>query len=100
MAQLRGQHPAWPPPGYEPHPLTEAERAEAQKAEQDRNAVCILCGGYHALPSSPACPRLASVKLNGEMKITEATFWPDRRKWAKGMVVFRADALEEDDDDG
>jgi hypothetical protein len=84
------------PPGYEPAPLSAEERAEAEKAEQDKAAVCILCAGYHALPSSPACPRLASVELNGDQKITKATYWPGRG-WAKGRVVFREDAMEDEE---
>jgi len=96
LQQARGQRPAFPP-GYEPVPLSPEEKAEADKAAQEREVVCLLCGGYHALPSSPACPRLSSVELNGDFKIVKATFWQGR-KWAEGRVVFKEDLLEGDDD--
>lgn len=98
IAAVRQQRPHFPP-GYEPFPLSPEEKAEAEKTARDRDEqLCILCAGYHALPSSPACPRLSSVELNGDMKIVKATFW-NGRKWAEGRVVFREDALEDDDAD-
>jgi hypothetical protein len=97
IAAARGQRPRYPP-GYEAVPLDAEEKAEAEKAARERDEVCVLCAGYHAQPSSPACPRLSSVELNNDMKIVKATFWPGR-KWAEGRVVFKEDTLEGDGDD-
>lgn len=99
---LRGTQRRFPP-GYEPHPLTAVERKEADKVAADRIPVCGLCGGHHYAPSTAACPRLASFELDAEGKLRAGTFWKGR-KWAKGTVVFKADALEDeeagDGDDG
>jgi hypothetical protein len=97
IAAARAQPRYVPPPEYERAVLTAEDKAEAEKAARERDEVCVLCGGYHALPSSPACPRLAGVELNGDMRIVKATFWQGR-KWAEGRVVFREDLLEGDDD--
>ena len=82
------------PPGYEPVPLSAEERAEAQQDTDGR--VCGLCAGYHHMPSTAACPRLASFDLDGEGKLKSGTFWPGT-KWAKGRVVFKEDTLEDGD---
>ena len=82
------------PPGYEPVPLSAEERAEAQQDTAGR--VCGLCAGYHHMPSTAACPRLASFELDGDGKLKSGTFWPGT-KWAKGRVVFYEDTKEDDD---
>lgn len=78
-------HPAQPP-------LTEAERTEAQKAGH-----CQFCAGIHAGMSTPACPRLATFKLDGDGKVMEGSFWPGT-DWAPGRVIFAEDAAEEPGD--
>jgi putative hemolysin len=55
--------------------LSEQEKAEALKSAAD--AACVMCGGVHPAPNTPACPRVASCKLNPDGRITEASFWPD-----------------------
>lgn len=76
-----------------PRPLTSEERAEAEEAAR-ANRYCLYCGGFHAAPSTPACPRLSGGKLDGDGKLVEFTFWPGR-DWAEGRVVFAEDAMEE-----
>ena len=81
--------------GQPPRPsLSEEERAEAQKSSE----VCRFCIGIHKMANGPGCPRLATFKLNNDGEVVEGTFWPGK-KWAKGRVVFVADAHEEDDAD-
>ena len=77
--------------------LTAEEKAEAAKVGQ-KNLYCSLCGGAHALPSTTACPRLASFDLDGEGRLKAGTFWPGRR-WAKGRVAFIEDLHEKEDAD-
>jgi len=73
--------------------LTPQERAEAeQAAAEQRN--CLYCGGLHAGPSTPACPRLASFDLDGDGRVKSGTFWPGL-EWAKGRVVLAEDVHEE-----
>ena len=84
---------AIPPAPWEmPEPLTEADRAEADKASE----VCRFCVGYHALPNSPGCPRLASFELDGDGRVKSGTFF-EGTKWAKGRVVFYEDTKEDPD---
>ena len=99
IAAARGQ-PRYvrPPEGYEPFPLTPEEKAEARKPAA-RSGACFLCGCEHALPNTPACPRLASFEVDGEGRVKAGTFRPGK-KWAKGLAVFIADLLEEDEPDG
>jgi len=82
----------WPP--YEPPlaepPLTDKERAEAEKAK----VACQFCLGYHALPNSPGCPRLASFELDGDGKVKSGTFF-EGKGWAKGRVVLVEDVHED-----
>jgi hypothetical protein len=88
-------------PRPRPPVLTPAERKEAEAAAKE-GAGCLYCGGLHAAPSTPACPRLASFKVDGDGKITEGTFW-EGVAWAEGRVVFAEDAMEDeegDDDSG
>ena len=90
LARMRGQ---LQPGGPVPRPLTEQEQQEAAQATH-----CALCGGIHAAPSSPACPRLATFELDGDGKVVKGTFWPGT-DWAEGRVVLAEDATEEGSDD-
>lgn len=81
--------------------LSEEERKEAlEKAKQE--GTCTFCGGIHHAPSTPACPRLATFKLNGDGKVIEGTFWPDGVRDttiemnAKGEVVTIIDRTHDD----
>ncbi len=102
IAATRPRTQPWPPHAMMseipdgPSPLTEKERAEAEKAK----VVCEFCLGYHALPNSAGCPRLASFELDGDGRVKSGTFF-EGTKWAKGRVVFVEDVHEEGDgDDG
>lgn len=76
-----------------PPVLGAAERKQAgEAAAQQRH--CVLCGGIHAMPSTAACPRLASFEFDGDGKVKSGTFWPGR-KWAKGRVILAEDAQED-----
>lgn len=75
--------------------LTAAERAEAEQAARD-DRYCVLCGGIHASPSTPACPRLATFKTDGDGRVTEGSFWPGT-EWAEGRVILAEDAAETED---
>ena len=92
LSSLRPRQRYAPPP----QPLTEAEKAEAAKAEQAAQ-VCRFCIGYHPLPNTPGCPRIATFELDGDGNVKAATFFPGR-KWAQGRVVFLEDLKEEDGD--
>jgi len=95
IAQARGERPRYAqPPQIEP-PLTEAEKAEAEKAAKAA-LVCKFCLGFHALPNSPGCPRLASFTLNGDGVVIGGTYFSGT-KWARGRVVFLADTKEDGD---
>jgi len=106
----RGRMPA-------PQPLSEQEKADALKSAA--TDTCLLCGALHAAPNTPACPRVATCKINPDGKVTEASFWPDlvtdsaveldgegtvravtfseHRGWnAAGRVVLPEDVAEED----
>ena len=97
IAAARPRQQAWPPhePVYDlpPGPLTDRERAEADKAKEP----CRFCLGYHALPNSAGCPRLASFEFDGDGRVKAGTFF-EGTKWAKGRVVFIEDTLQEDAD--
>ena len=97
IAGVRPQ-PRYLPPELPPVPLTAAERAEAEKAER-KAQVCSFCLGFHALPNSPGCPRLASFEVDGDGKVKAGTFF-EGKGWAKGRVVFFEDTKEDDADDG
>ena len=78
-----------------------------------------MCGGVHPAPNTPACPRLATFKLNPDGRIVEGTFWPDgaaesvismdaegnvvsvthrvRSDWDTTRIVHAADLAEEED---
>lgn len=72
-------------------PLTQEEKSEAKKVAQD-GGVCLFCGAIHVGASTPACPRLAGGKLNGDGAVTEFTYW---REWDTDRVVFPED-IEDD----
>jgi hypothetical protein len=65
----RGQ---FPPPVKR---LTEEEKEGVLKSAKDE--ACYLCGALHAAPNTPACPRVATFKLNGDGVLIEGSFWPD-----------------------
>ena len=77
--------------------LSVAERREAEDAVK-AGALCLYCAGIHAGPSSPACPRLASGKLNGDGTVVEFSFWRDG-EWDTSRVVFAADIEDEGEDE-
>ena len=85
------------PPEYEPAVLSPEERAEADKSKNE-TVLCQFCASVHPLPSSPACPRLVSVELNADGKVTSATFRTDT-KW-QARVVLAEDLAESEDVDG
>ena len=76
-----------------PPVLTPEERAEAEKAAEE-NRYCLYCGGIHAGPSTPACPRLATFKLDGDGKVVEGSFW-EGTAWAEGRVILAEQAAED-----
>ncbi len=100
--------------------LSEKEKEEALKGAAD--ATCQLCGGIHPAPNTPACPRIATFKLNGDGKLTEGSFWPDgghesvvetdgdgnvrsvvyrtRSEWPTDRVVFPSELAEEGEEAG
>ena len=97
--------------------LSEDEKAEALKSAKDD--ICLLCGGLHPAPNTPACPRLATFECNPDGRIIKGTFWPDgmedsavdldaegnvigvhheqHRGYDASRIVFAADLAEEDD---
>ena len=58
-----------------PLPMPREEREEALKDAAD--TACLFCSAWHPGASTPACPRLATFKLNGDLKVIEGSFWPD-----------------------
>lgn len=78
-------------------PLTDKERRDASDLFK-QGAVCAFCAAIHVGASSPACPRLASGKLNGDGAVVEFAFWPDGQ-WDQSRVVFAADVAEEEGGD-
>lgn len=97
LSEVAGRQGQYAPVPVAAAPLTDAEKAEAAKVEQAKN-YCRFCAGVHAMPSTAACPRIASAELDGDGQVKSVTFWPGR-KWAQGRVVFIED-LEERQDDG
>jgi len=79
---------------------TQEEKQLASELIQ-RGEVCRFCAGLHAGASGPACPRLASGKVNGDGTVVEFTFWSDAewRPAAAGRVVFVEELDEEDTED-
>ena len=98
--------------------LSDDEKAEALKSAKDE--ICTLCGGLHAAPNTPACPRVASFELNGDGRIVKGTFWPDGMRdsavdldadgkvigvhheqhasWDVSRVILAADLAEQEDE--
>jgi hypothetical protein len=85
------------PPGF-PFPqrpaLTEGERDEALKAAG--KSACMLCGGLHPAPNTPACPRVRTFEMNPDGRIVKGEFWQDGMFDAT-RILFLTDAAEEDD---
>jgi hypothetical protein len=78
--------------------LTDEQREEVLKQAKDE--ACRLCGGIHAAPNSPACPRLRTFELNPDGKVIKGEFWGDGY-WDASRILFVADAAETgEDDDG
>lgn len=75
-------------------PVSREEREQFEKAAADGN-LCRFCGGLHVGASSPACPRLASGKLNGDGAVVEFTFW---ESWDASRVIFPEDVEDEEDE--
>lgn len=73
--------------------LTAAEKREAADVIK-AGGLCRFCAGIHAGASTPACPRLASGKVNGDGDVTEFTFWVT---WPTDRVVFPEDVEEVDE---
>ncbi len=71
--------------------LTPEERKEALAAAKD---ACMLCGGLHAAPNSPACPRVRVFELNPDGRVVKGEFWADGQFDAT-RILFIADAAEE-----
>lgn len=85
------------PPGFpfpQRHVLTPDERKEALAAAKD---ACTLCGGLHAAPNTPACPRVRTFELNPDSRVVKGEFWQDGY-WDSTRVLFIADAAEENED--
>lgn len=82
-----------------PQVLSAEDRAEAEAAAKEAEAICRLCLGLHVHPNTPGCPRLASGKIDGDGKVVEFTFWPGL-DWAKGRVILAEDIHEEDAESG
>ena len=80
------------PAAKPPVPLTAEQRAEALDVIKDGGA-CTLCGGLHQGADLPACPRLATFRLDGDGRVVEGSFWPGT-EWAAGRVVLAEDAAE------
>lgn len=79
---IQGLQPKPPVPAL---PLTAEEKKEAEDAIR-AGAVCLFCASIHPGASSPACPRLASGKLNGDGTVVEFTFWKDG-EWDTSRLV-------------
>jgi hypothetical protein len=104
-------------PAFPPVPAKEREEALKDAAQTS----CRFCGAWHEGASSPACPRIAKCKMNGDGMITEVEFWPDgivtsaietdgdgkvravthhrTDNWDTSRVVRVQDAAEEDTED-
>jgi hypothetical protein len=98
--------------------LSDEEKTEALKSAKDD--LCLLCGGLHAAPNTPACPRLATFECNPDGRITKGSFWPDacdsaidldkdgnvlgvhheiHRNWNTDRVVFIEDITDAGEDE-
>jgi hypothetical protein len=75
-------------------PISREEREELEKVAAD-GGICRFCAGIHAGSSTPACPRLAGGKLNGDGDVVEFTYWPS---WDASRVIYPEDVDEESED--
>lgn len=113
LEAFTGKHPQFPP-------MKAEEREEALKDAKE--TVCRYCAAWHEGASTPACPRIAKAKMNGDGVITEVEFWPDGAvtsaietdgagnvkavtihrtdSWDTSRVVRVSDAAEEEPEDG
>jgi hypothetical protein len=55
--------------------LSDEEKTEALKSAKE--SACRFCAGLHPGASTPACPRLATFKTNGDGEVTEGSYWPE-----------------------
>jgi len=78
--------------------LTDQEKRDAGELVS-AGKMCAFCAGLHVGASTPACPRLAAGKVNGDGIVTEFSFWPDGQ-WDTSRIVFVADVAEDVDEDG
>lgn len=76
------------------HKLTEDERKDAQAAAKD---ACTLCGGIHAAPNSPACPRVRTFELNPDGRVIKGEFWADGA-FDASRILFVADAMDDSEE--
>ena len=97
--------------------LSDEEKEDALKSAKDE--ICLLCGGLHAAPNTPACPRVAAFELNGDGRLVKGSFWPDasdsavdidkdgeiigvhheiHRGWDVSRVVMAADLAEQEEE--
>lgn len=88
-------HPAMPATPVTP--LDKEQRHEAYDIVK-KGLSCVFCAGIHAGASTPACPRLASGKVNGDGTVVEFTFWR-HGQWDTSRVIFVADLEDEPPDD-
>jgi hypothetical protein len=103
-----------------PIPVKALTAEEKETALKDAAAAaCRFCAAIHPGASTAACPRLATFKLNGDLDVTEGSFWPSgatetvvvtdgagkvlsvtqttRNDWDVTRVVFADDLAEEED---
>lgn len=78
--------------------LTKAEGREAKETVKT-GGLCTFCAGIHAGLSSPACPRLASGKVNGDGTVVEFTYWRDG-EWDTSRIIFAADIEDAEESEG
>jgi hypothetical protein len=86
-----GQQSRFPFP--QRHKLTDAERRDATEAAK---TACQLCGGLHAGPNTPACPRIRTFERDGDGKVVKGEFWQDGQ-YDAARILFVADALDDED---
>jgi len=76
-------------------PVSREDREELEQVAAD-GGLCRFCAGIHAGASTPACPRLAAGKLNGDGDVVEFSYW---QSWDASRVVYPEDVDEEDEVD-
>lgn len=90
----QAQQALYPPTAPRPT-LNDQEKRDAGELVRSGGS-CLFCAGIHVGASTPACPRLASGKLNGDGAVVEFSFWPDGQ-WDTSRVVFVADVAENEE---